>query len=154
MTSPRTAGLALIAALAVGACSDPAPEASSTEVPASWREVRTSLGHSRHLADPRIVCGDCHAAGGFASPGTTSCRRCHEDASDRMHAAPDANAGDCLTCHDFRGDAAPLAACRDCHRDRAPAARRHGDEDCTTCHRPHSRPSEPPCQGLVVPWPA
>jgi hypothetical protein len=134
---------------------EPAPR--PPEVPASWRDVRTGLGHTRHLAAADVTCADCHPADrAFEQPDTGACRRCHERIDDRMH-PPGDNHG-CVSCHEFRRDVpASPDACRRCHVPPASQrpAPRHFEQDCATCHRPHdAAPLAPTCAGCHLDRPA
>ncbi len=125
------------------------------QVPASWSDVRNSVGHQVHVGKHHVACTACHGTDGFPVPPLDLCSRCHDVTRNTIH-PPDELLGQprapqCRDCHGFGRDLSIRPnACMRCHQDaqgRHAAVGIHSDEDCSSCHRAHDVPSlEPqPC---------
>lgn len=144
MRSSAVAALAFAALAALTACSSSSPSDAATGVPEAWKDVRTSLGHTAHLATGKVACKDCHdVSTGFTAPSPEVCTRCHTDQhASAIHPGARTDAPDCLGCHAFGAERFAATDCMRCHvkpqaTDIAPVTV-HAGEDCTTCHRPHA----------------
>jgi predicted CXXCH cytochrome family protein len=112
--------------------------------------ARANAVHKTHVG-AAVACSDCHEREG-ETRAEHRCARCHEDRATRIHVAlADADARECLSCHDFlhlpRASVIP-GACPTCHVGSAPneAPTRlsgppqvtiHAGEYCGGCHAPH-----------------
>ena len=128
-------------------------DAGTLTVPGGYHLARMTPGHRAHLelsGTERVPCRDCHslADAGFTAPPVSICASCHE-AQQRQHHPWPVDAGvsmNCLTCHVFRAEAAPVRfekwGCLNCHREAQGARAPIGVhvENCASCHRPHDAP--------------
>lgn len=143
------------------ACSSEPTKPPPLDVPQAWALVRTLPGHAKHLLRPGISCEDCHdlSVGGFTSPGSAPCGKCHVSALSIRHAMPPHGGGqsDCLMCHNFsraeRESNAPEAPwdCIRCHKapqNDLPAIEIHGSAPCKSCHAPHAQ-QQPQADGCT-----
>src|SRR5689334_2374116 len=97
--------------LLVIGCSSRDPRPADT-VPASWRDVRESAGHTVHVGKANVACKDCHGERTFGTPPADLCEKCHGTVQTPLHGANLA----CQSCHGFGKDTAiKPAACMRCH---------------------------------------
>jgi hypothetical protein len=169
-------GLAMLRAFLAGKSPDGAAPHARVEVGAcaachlshdpQWKQIEGSRGHRLHVAEKKIACVTCHAAGvhGF-EPVETSCKGCHGEHAVRANFLTD-DPGlrparrDCLRCHTAQGvlparfaDDGPMQFdCGECHK---PHARTPAEERvaCAACHRQmrraglHALPGHATCAG-------
>lgn len=124
----------------------PLPSAE-LRVPASWHQVRESVGHLAHVDAAGLACRDCHAidSAGFVPPREI-CAGCHQSVESALHPASLGHASvGCQDCHGFGPDSEVRPAqCMRCHermQGLAAAVTVHGELACTTCHRAHETPA-------------
>jgi hypothetical protein len=116
------------------------------KVPAAWVQFRTSLGHTEHVGEKGVTCGDCHdyEHDGFKNPGPAPCVRCHAKEGARFDASHVTTMTNCLTCHAFAPEQ-KTPTCIGCHAQPegsfAAIKTTHATTNCTTCHSPHGDPS-------------
>ena len=113
-------------------------------VPVSWKDNRSSPGHSVHLAQG-IECDSCHTsdASGFDKPDSAVCSICHAAELANLHAGSAAHPTTCTTCHVFALDNPGFSpwACTRCHSEEGALGESdlhaHTSVACSECHRPH-----------------
>ena len=161
--------------LAVGCGPEAPPVAVPLSVDAGFEPTPTdkqklALANPLHRAhmdakDEPTECRDCHRIEGRTQPTRAvkhRCLGCHEDQTSAVHAkVSNADARECLTCHEFFAADVDPWACGDCHRagGAPPADGAHADgrarrsivsalqnnagsvavheQDCKACHAPH-----------------
>jgi hypothetical protein len=145
-----TFSLAMVAVVgALVSCGPPA-RPPTERVPASYRDVRESAGHTKHLG--KVACVECHGPLGFEQPPATVCASCHAKTTPLHHDDPTAGtrAPHCTDCHAFGKDKTVEPwNCMRCHaqpQNHIAAVGAHSDEKCSDCHQPHASPATSPRQ--------
>lgn len=115
------------------------------QVPAAWKQFRTSPGHQTHVGGGKATCRDCHdfATNGFKKPDVAICTKCHAREAAGAHHGAASGSGECLTCHPF-APGHTVQTCIDCHRSpqgNLAAIVHHATVDCSTCHHLGQTPS-------------
>ncbi len=119
-------------------------------VPASWRDVRESAGHTVHVGKNKLPCSDCHGEA-FETPPLELCEKCHPNTQATVHPRDPLGKMPSLQCRDCHGFGPDLAVkppnCMRCHAQAQgshPAVGAHSDQKCSDCHRAHGTPSLTP----------
>ena len=111
--------------------------------------------HALHAnAKKPVACTGCHelVANQYLQAESWRCQNCHAEEPLVLHTAASANspARECWSCHDFTAtdEDPPTLPCAKCHakaQGESPAIYPHDpekpQEDCSSCHRAHKRPS-------------
>jgi hypothetical protein len=124
------------------------PKSPVRRVPAAWRDVRESPGHTAHVAQQGLACEKCHGTNqGFEVPSLQVCASCHAEQATMRHGINEPHVddllgtADCTSCHDFRSaetrDAWNCIRCHELQQGELHAIEVHAREACSTCHRPH-----------------
>ena len=158
------APLALITSLGLAACGDGGAPDAGVEAPdafvpveqrptAEQEKALAGALHKKHLEAEKepAKCRDCHRISGHDKTDPRHrCLSCHEGQRSAVHEkVSDADAKECLTCHDFFDETAEPWSCASCHvagtvppswvhtLPDAPKVEIHSKEACKSCHSPH-----------------